>query len=140
MTPFLNLVRILYEMLTMEPSISLNHHYKIPLISDENGEGASDIMLNIHCEKYCYVQCWTKDHTESIHSDSKAPLQPNHTHHPSSPLRSSHRLLNLLNGLARIQPLWTSPRAIKNSMAPIQAHVVIQHGLPLRLPLISTIG
>ena len=51
----------------------------------------------------------------------------------------SHLLLDLRNRQPRIQPLRTSPRAIQNSMTPIQTHTVIQRRLPLLLLLISTI-
>lgn len=51
-----------------------------------------------------------------------------------------HALLDLCNRLPGIQPLRTRPRAIQDGMAPIQAHVVIQHRLPLALVLVAGIG
>ena len=54
--------------------------------------------------------------------------------------RKSHRLLNLRNRLARIQPLRTGPRAIQNRMAPVQTHAVIEHLFPLRLVLVARVG
>ena len=52
----------------------------------------------------------------------------------------SQTLLDLGDGLARVQSLRTSSRAIKNRVAPIQAHAVVQHVFPLLLMLISAIG
>ena len=54
--------------------------------------------------------------------------------------RKSHRLLNLRNRLARIQPLWTGPRAVQNGVAPVQAHAIVQHLFPLRLVLVARVG
>lgn len=59
--------------------------------------------------------------------------------HPLAHLRKSHRLLNLRNGLSRIQPLRTSPRTVQNGMASIQTHTVIQHRLPLRLVFVTAV-
>lgn len=56
------------------------------------------------------------------------------------PSSKSHHLLNLRNRLPRIQPLGTSPRAIQNSMAPIQTHAIIQRRLPLTLVFIPAVG
>lgn len=55
-------------------------------------------------------------------------------------LRKRHRLLNLLNRLTRIQPLRTSPGAIQDRMAPVQAHRIIQRRLPRLRALISRIN
>ena len=53
--------------------------------------------------------------------------------------RESHRLLNLRDRFPRIQPLRTGPRAIQNSVAPIQTHRIIQRRFPLLLSLIPRI-
>lgn len=55
-------------------------------------------------------------------------------------LRKSHVPLNLRDCQPRIQPLRTRPRAIKNSVAPIQTHAIIQRLLSFSLLLISRVG
>ena len=80
----------------------------------------------------------------SLISTPLTPYQPSPiTHHPSPvthhPLKS-HGLLNLRNRLGGIQPLRTRPRAIQNSMAPIQTHTIIQGGLALLGALVARIG
>jgi hypothetical protein len=82
-----------------------------------------------------------------ISSYSHLPHQPPIISPPHSPLGKlplvifleRHLLLNLRNRQARIQPLRTSPRAIKNSMATIQTHTIIQLRLSRLLLLISAI-
>ena len=54
--------------------------------------------------------------------------------------RKSHRLLNLRNRPARVQPLWTRPRAVQNRVAPVQTHAVVQRLFPLRLVLVARVG
>ena len=51
----------------------------------------------------------------------------------------SHLLLDFRNRQTRIQTLRARPRAIQNSMAPIQTHTIIQRSLALLFLLISTI-
>lgn len=48
---------------------------------------------------------------------------------PTSASCKSHALLDLLDGLARVQALGTCPTAVHNGMAPIQTHAVVQHRL-----------
>lgn len=51
----------------------------------------------------------------------------------------SHLLLDLRNRQTRVQALRTSPRAVQNSMTPVQTHAIIQRRLSLLLLLISAI-
>lgn len=56
------------------------------------------------------------------------------------PLTKSHRLLDLLDRLAGIQPLRTRPRAVQDGVAPVQAHAVVQHLLALGRALVARVG
>ena len=56
------------------------------------------------------------------------------------PSTQRHRLLNLRNCLARVQALWTGPRAVQDGVAPVQAHAVVQRLLPLGLVLVARVG
>ena len=58
---------------------------------------------------------------------------------PTLVLCESHALLDLLDSLARVQALGTSPTAVHNRMAPVQAHAVIQHSLPFFFMFITRI-
>ena len=51
-----------------------------------------------------------------------------------------HRLLNLRNRLARIQPLRARSRAVQDRVASVQAHAIVQHLFPLGLVLVAGIG
>ncbi len=51
-----------------------------------------------------------------------------------------HLLLNLGNGLARVQALGTGTRAVENSVAAVQAHVVLEVGLAFALALVARVG
>jgi hypothetical protein len=51
----------------------------------------------------------------------------------------SHLLLDFRNGQTWVQALRASPRAVQNSMTPVQTHAVIQRRLSLLLLLISAI-
>ena len=82
-------------------------------------------------------------------TDSEAPNVPLHSAASSekdtSPtpaeIRSlkSHLLLDLRNRQPRIQAFGACPRAIQNSMTPIQTHTIIQGRLPLLLLFIPAI-
>jgi hypothetical protein len=52
----------------------------------------------------------------------------------------SHLLLDLGNGQARVETLGAGPCAVKNGVATVQAHRVVQSILPLGLPLVSGIN
>ena len=54
--------------------------------------------------------------------------------------RQSHHFLNLCDRLSRVQALRTSPAAVQDRVAPIQAHAIVQHLLPFRLVLVARIG
>lgn len=51
-----------------------------------------------------------------------------------------HRLLDLRNCLARIQPLRARSRAVQDRVASVQAHAIVQHLFPLGLVLVAGIG
>lgn len=52
----------------------------------------------------------------------------------------SHLLLNLGNGLARIETLGAGLCAVKDGVASVQAHVVLEVGLALGGALIARVG
>jgi hypothetical protein len=82
-------------------------------------------------------------------TDSEAPNVPLHSAASSkkdtSPTTAeisslkSHLLLDLRNRQPRIQALGACPRAIQNSMTPIQTHTIVQGRLPLLLLFIPAI-
>jgi len=51
----------------------------------------------------------------------------------------SHLLLDLRNRQTWVQALRTSPRAVQNSMTPVQTHAIIQRRLSLLLLLVSAV-
>ena len=60
---------------------------------------------------------------------------------PKSPLRTNgHLLLNLRNGLARVQTLGAGACAVENGVATVQAHAVLEVGLALGLALVARVG
>lgn len=52
----------------------------------------------------------------------------------------SHTLLNLRNSQRRVQALRARPRAVENSMAPVQAHAVVELVLALLRLLVPRVG
>jgi hypothetical protein len=52
----------------------------------------------------------------------------------------SHLLLDLSNRLTGVQPLGASARAVKNSVAAVQAHGVLEVGLALGSLLVAGVG
>lgn len=59
---------------------------------------------------------------------------------PRSHSSKRHRLLNLRNRLAGIQPLRARPRAVQNRVTPVQTHAVVEHLLALRFVLVAGVG
>ena len=60
---------------------------------------------------------------------------------PKSPLRTNgHLLLNLRNGLARVQTLGAGACAVENGVATVQAHGVLKVHLALKGALVARIG
>lgn len=59
---------------------------------------------------------------------------------PRSYSSKRHRLLNLRNRLAGIQPLRARPRAVQNRVTPVQTHAVVEHLLALRFVLVAGVG
>jgi hypothetical protein len=55
-------------------------------------------------------------------------------------LGESHALLDLSNRQGRVESLRACPRAIENSVAPVQAHAVVEGVLALGLLLVSGVG
>jgi len=49
----------------------------------------------------------------------------------------SHTLLDLSNGLRRVETLGACPRAVQDGVASVKAHAVIQHLLPFGCALIT---
>jgi hypothetical protein len=70
---------------------------------------------------------------------SKTNLKPKLTQAASSTSAQSQTFLELRNCLCRIQPLRTRPRAIQDSMAPVQTHVIVQRLLALGFALIARV-
>jgi hypothetical protein len=52
----------------------------------------------------------------------------------------SQALLKLRNCLCRIQPFWTRPGAVQDSMAPVQTHIIVQRLPALGLALIPRVS
>ncbi len=50
-----------------------------------------------------------------------------------------HVLLDLLDGLGRIQALGTRPRAVEDGVTPVQTHAVVEHLLSLRVALVARV-
>ena len=78
-------------------------------------------------------------------SRRQEPLSRNsqHTNTRTSALRRSRKgelLLDLGNGLGRIEPLRTDPGAVHDGVAPIDAHRVIQLRFALLLLLVARVG
>lgn len=55
-------------------------------------------------------------------------------------LVSSHHLLNLGDRPSRVQTLGAGPRAVKNGVASVHAHAVVQRGLALGGSLVTRVG
>jgi hypothetical protein len=74
-----------------------------------------------------------------LHCDTASRQRPNFPLLQCKHSLESHLLLDLRDRQPWVQALRTSPRAVQNSMTPIQTHTVIQRRLSLLLLLISAV-
>lgn len=105
-------------------------------------------------QKYIFIRCEVIEqadyqmHESLSFQNPQAPCHPfnksspHHSHLASSSpqLLEGHQLLRLRNRLCRVQTLRACPRAIKNCVASINTHRVVQSTLALSMMLVSRIS
>jgi hypothetical protein len=102
----------------------------------------TNVLVRVHFSKSTVL---TQRHQLKFPSRVNTANANQHASHPSCRdwsrhLGEGHALLNLSNCQRRVQSLGACPRAVKNGVATVQAHAVVEGFLALSHLLVSRVG